>query len=187
MSEPAPARARLCRLRRHQHPRHHAGFGHQRPERARATLGGRLPDQGITERPPAPNSPAEADMVDRLSRAWEAADVDGVIALLAEDVWLRMPPMPLEYQGRDLAAAFLSTVAVRSGRTYRFVPTPANGAPAFGVYQRDLNGSDAHAVGLLAVTLAGGLVAALTRFDNAVLARFGLPRSLPGTGGRRPE
>jgi hypothetical protein len=65
------------------------------------------------------------------------------------------------------------------------VPTRANGAPAFGVYQRDPNGSGAHAIGLLAVTLAGGQIASLTRFDSAVLARFGLPRSLPDTGGRR--
>jgi RNA polymerase sigma-70 factor (ECF subfamily) len=86
------------------------------------------------------------------------------------------------FEGRS---AFLSTVAFRNGRTYRFVPTRANGAPAFGVYQRDPNGSGAHAIGLLAVTLAGGQIASLTRFDSAVLARFGLPRSLPDTGGRR--
>jgi RNA polymerase sigma-70 factor (TIGR02960 family) len=155
-------------------------------KRARATLSRRLPPPGVTEPPPAPNSAAEAEIVDRLTRAWEAADVDGVIALLCDDVWLTMPPMPLEYQGRDLAAAFLTTVAFRQGRTYRFVPTRANGAPAFGVYQRDPHGGDAHAVGLLVVTLAGRQVAALTRFDNAVLPRFGLPRSLPGADSQPP-
>jgi len=36
-----------------------------------------------------------------------------------------------------------------------------------------------HAMGLLTITLADGQVTAMTRFDNAVLPRFGLPRSLP--------
>ena len=40
------------------------------------------------------------------------------------------------------------------------------------------------AVGLLVVTLAGRQVAALTRFDNAVMPRFGFPRSLPDAGTR---
>lgn len=43
---------------------------------------------------------AEAEIVDRLTRAWETADIDGAIALFRDDVWLTMPPMPLEYQGR---------------------------------------------------------------------------------------
>jgi RNA polymerase sigma-70 factor (ECF subfamily) len=30
------------------------------------------------------------------------------------------------------------------------------------------------------LTLAGDRICALTRFDNSVLPRFGLPRSLPG-------
>ena len=97
-----------------------------------------------------------------------------------------MPPMPLEYQGRDLAAAFLRAVAFRRGRRYQFVPTRANGAPAFGGYQHGPHGGDAHAVGLLVITLAGRQIAALTRFDNAVLPRFGLPRARPDTG-RRPQ
>jgi len=151
-------------------------------KRARAALSRRQQPAGDAEPPPAPNSAAESEIVDRLTRAWEAADIDGVIALPRDDVWLTMPPMPLEYQGLELAAAFLSTVAFRPGRRYRFVPTRANGSPAFGVYQRGPHGSDGHAVGLLVVTLAGRQVAVLTRFDNAVLPRFGLPRSLPDAG-----
>jgi len=36
-----------------------------------------------------------------------------------------------------------------------------------------------HANGMLAVTLAGDRIRARTRFDNSVIAKFGLPRRLP--------
>jgi RNA polymerase sigma-70 factor (ECF subfamily) len=36
----------------------------------------------------------------------------------------------------------------------------------------------AHAFGLFVVTLSGDQVSAITRFDNAVFPRFGLPRTI---------
>ena len=35
---------------------------------------------------------------------------------MTEDAWLRMPPVPLEYQGRELAGRFFEMVAFRQGR-----------------------------------------------------------------------
>jgi hypothetical protein len=90
-----------------------------------------------------------------------------------------MPPVPLEYQGRALAARFLTATAFRPGRTSRLVATRANGQPAFGVYVRDPRAHVAHANGLLVLTLAGHRICAMTRFDNSVLPRFGFPRALP--------
>jgi RNA polymerase sigma-70 factor (ECF subfamily) len=146
-------------------------------KRARATLARELPvpDQP----PPAPSSPVEQDLLNRLVRALEDGDVDAMVALMTDDAWVRMPPVPLEYQGRDLAGRFFSTIAFRQGRRYRFVPTRANGQPAFGVYLLDPLTQVAHAFGLFVITLAGDRVSAITRFDNTVLPRFGLPRSLP--------
>jgi RNA polymerase sigma-70 factor (ECF subfamily) len=131
------------------------------------------------EPPPRPNSPGEQDLVARLTRAFEANDVDGIVALLTEDAWLRMPPVPLEYQGRELVGRFFATVAYRQGRRYRLVATRANGQPAFGIYRRDPTARIAHANGLMVLTLAGNQVSVITRFDNSVLPRFGLPRTLP--------
>ena len=59
------------------------------------------------------------------------------------------------------------------------VPTRANGQPAFGVYLRDPVTGVGRAMGLLVITLAGDRVSAITRFEAAVLSRFGLPRTLP--------
>ncbi len=91
-----------------------------------------------------------------------------------------MPPVPLEYQGRELAARFHGAVTFRHGRRYQLVPTRANGQLAFGTYLRDPSGGPRHAMGLLVFTLTGDQCCAITRFDNNVLPRFGLPRTLSG-------
>jgi RNA polymerase sigma-70 factor (TIGR02960 family) len=145
--------------------------------RARATLRARLAACPEREPPPPPGSAAERDMVARFSRAFEADDVDDIVALLTEDVWLSIPPLALEYHGREVAARFLA--AVRYGRHYRVVATRANGQPAFGVYVRDPSAPVAHANGLLVLTLAGHRIGVMTYFPASVFPRFGLPRTLP--------
>lgn len=89
------------------------------------------------------------------------------------------PPLPLEYQGRELATRFF-ILAFRTGRRFRLVATRADGQPAFGVYERDRHSPVLHANGLLVLTLAADRGSMITRFDTSVLPRFGLPRSLPG-------
>ena len=146
-------------------------------KRARATLRRRLPP-GDREPPPAPDSPAERALVERLTRAFAAGDPDSIVALLTEDVWLSMPPLPQEYQGRDVAARALSAFFGR-GHACQLVATRANGQPAFGMYVQDPHASVLHATGLIVITLTGSKISAITRFDTGVLARFGLPRTLP--------
>ena len=148
-------------------------------KRARGTLRSHLAGRGTHKPAPAPDSPAEREIVARLARAYEAGDLDGIVELLTDDVWLMMPPTPLEYHGRELAASFLENVSLRSGRTFRLVPTRANGQPAFGFYVQDAHGEVGRATGLLVLTLSGERISALTHFDNSVLPRFGLPRMLP--------
>jgi len=147
-------------------------------KRARATLQRRLPSPAGREPPPPPGSAAEQALIAQLTRAFETGNVDELVALLTDDVWVTMPPVPLEYQGRELAGRFFSHVAFRQNRRYRLIPTRANGQPAFGVYLRDPLTDAGHAMGLLVITLTGGQVSAITRFDNAVLFRFGFPRTL---------
>jgi RNA polymerase sigma-70 factor (TIGR02960 family) len=145
-------------------------------KRARATLSRELPAEA--QGPPPPGSAAEQELVTRLVEAFEAADVDGIVALMTKDAWLRMPPVPLEYQGRELVGRFFATVAFRQGRRYRLVPTRANGQPAFAVYLLDPLTGLSHASGFLVVTLSAHRVSEITRFDNTALPPFGLPRTL---------
>jgi len=149
-------------------------------KRARATLARQLVDAADREPPPPPHSPVEAELVTRLTAAYETGDVEALVSLMTEDVWVAMPPVPFEYHGRLLAARFHTAVAFREGRTYRLIPTRANGQLAFGAYLRDPAGGPSHALGLLVLTLRGGRIGAITRFDNSLLPHFGLPRALPG-------
>jgi RNA polymerase sigma-70 factor (ECF subfamily) len=63
---------------------------------------------------------------------------------------------------------------------YDLVPTRANGQLAFGAYVHGGAGGIRHGAGLLVVTVTAERICALTRFDNDVMASFGLPRSLSG-------
>ncbi len=130
--------------------------------------------------PPPPGSARERALVQRFTQAYEAGDVDDVGALLTEDAWLIMPPVPPRYQGRELIARFLAATGFRPGRSARLVPTRANGQPAFGLYVRDPQAPVAHANGILVLTLGGSQISAMTGFPgNSALPIFGLPRTLP--------
>ena len=84
-------------------------------------------------------------LLDHFVRAWETADVDGLVALLKADATLAMPPSPSWYQGREAIRAFVAaTVFAEEGMfggkapgRWRLVPTRANASPAFALYQRD--------------------------------------------------
>jgi RNA polymerase sigma-70 factor (TIGR02960 family) len=145
-------------------------------KRARATLQRRRPG-AAGRQPPAPGSAAEDAIVARFVRAWESADLGALVDLLTEDVFVSMPPVPFEYEGRDLAARFCGSI-FGAGRRFELIPTRANGQPAFGAYLRGADGTS-HGTGLYVLTLDGGRIGAMTRFDNDMLPWFGLPRSLP--------
>jgi RNA polymerase sigma-70 factor (TIGR02960 family) len=147
-------------------------------KRGRATLERRRLPASVLETPPAPDSGPEAAIVGKFVSAWESADLDALVALLTDDVFMSMPPMPFEYEGRAAVARFCASI-FDSGRRFDLVPTRANGQPACGAYVRAPDGVS-HGVGLFVLTLTGDRIGAMTRFDNSVLPWFGLPRTLPG-------
>jgi RNA polymerase sigma-70 factor (ECF subfamily) len=147
-------------------------------KRARASLQHQRSAKGGRELPPAPGSPAEDLIVAKFVTAYESADLDALIALLTDDVFMSMPPMPLEYEGRDVVARFCA-ILFAAGRKIDLVPARANGQPAFASYVSSPAGVR-HATGLIVLTLSGDRICAMTRFENSVLPWFGLPRSLPG-------
>jgi RNA polymerase sigma-70 factor (TIGR02960 family) len=146
-------------------------------KRARASLQHRLPAAGH-ERPPASGSAAEDALVARFVSAYESADLNALVALLTDDVFVSMPPMPFEYEGRELVGRFCASL-FGAGRRFDLVPTRANGQPAFGAYLRAATGIR-HGTGLIVLTLSGDRISAMTRFESSALPWFGLPRSLPG-------
>jgi|SRR5579875_846000 len=143
-------------------------------KRARAALDGEMPE---TLKPPAPRSAEERELLARFVEAFVADDIDGVVALVTEHAWFRMPPADVEYQGPAKIGAMLRAIAeFRVGERLRLLPAHANGQPGFGTYRIDPESGLSRPVGLLLLSLTERRVAALTWFVGAApLAAVGLP------------
>ena len=112
-------------------------------------------------------------------KAWENADVDGLVALLKQDAILAMPPSPSWYHGRENIGLFVaSTVFADEGmfggnalHRWRLVSTYANAAPAFAIYQRSET-NQYQAFGIHVLELKAGRISQLTSFIDPTLLRF---------------
>ena len=144
-------------------------------KRARATM-----DATRTSDPPAPapDSPEERGLLDRFVAAFTELDVDALIALMTDDAWVRMPPLPFEYRGTQAAHRFFTALNAHRRGIARMVPVRANGQPAWGEYRRDPTTGVLHVTGIEVVGLAGNRISEIIRFEAALAPYFGLPRTL---------
>lgn len=147
-------------------------------KRARAVMRSGLPAHGNGESEPAPHSPAEKALVDKFVRALQSADIDALVTLLTDDVRLAMPPIPLEYQGRESVGRFYAALYAQ-GPKYDLVQTRANGQLAFVSYLRATAGQERRGSGMIVLALRGQKICDITRFDATVLRWLDLPPSLP--------
>jgi RNA polymerase sigma-70 factor (ECF subfamily) len=148
--------------------------------RARRAMAEREP----SVRPAVHTTDADRRVLDEFVEAFEEAEIDRVVALLAEDATFAMPPTSDEHRGAEAIARFLNDrFRWRGAAHLTLVPTRANGDPAYGCYLRDPLSPVAWAHGLLVVTIHAGRITALTRFlGDDVLRGFGLPAVLPRNG-----
>lgn len=124
-------------------------------QRARATLA-RRPSAPPT---PAPGSPEEQQLAARFAEAFAADDVAGVVSLLSDDAWLRMPPAQHEYHGPRAIGEFLrAATSWRPHRPFTLTPTRANGRPAF------ICALEGQAAGVIVLDPRAGRLGAVTRF-----------------------
>jgi RNA polymerase sigma-70 factor (ECF subfamily) len=142
-------------------------------KRARATL---KVEHAAQPSPPA-FSAEEKRVVDAWCEAFSRMDIPRMVDLLTEDAWLRMPPLPFEYRGRDAAVGFFSAMSTGI-RHDRIVHTRTNGQPAYAAYGEDPITGMWHCRGLFVITLAGERVHEVTRFEPALAALAGLPRAI---------
>ena len=128
---------------------------------------------------PLPKSPAESAVVGRFVDALEHFDLNGLVALLTDDARLTMPPESPEFRGPQAIAGFLGELPFWGGEL-KVVLTRANNQPAFAYYVPDPCAPIWRVVGMMVLTLRDSQVSALARFgDVGLLARFGLPRTMP--------
>ena len=144
-------------------------------QRARATMGERLPDRSQQATLRALGDARTRAIVQTYTDALERGDVDTVLDLLSEDATWSMPPYVQWYQGLESIAEFL-----RSGpgtERWRHLATWVNAQPAVGCYRWD-EGRGVFAADVVDVlSLSGdGRIAAVTAFIDAELfLRLGLP------------
>lgn len=145
-------------------------------KRARSTLEAARSQQ---RPPPVPGSALERELTERFMAAFTSHDIDALLALMTDDVWVRMPPLPLEYHGLQDVGRFFAAISAHRNAISHLVPTRANGQPAWGEYALDPLTGSLRCVGLLVARFSGDLVSELTHFETAVVPYFGLPRTLP--------
>jgi RNA polymerase sigma-70 factor (ECF subfamily) len=137
----------------------------------------RARDAIASQRSPAPA--VDPDAIARYLDAWERADTGALIALLAEDARLAMPPLADTYTGAAAIGAAIGEMvfAPAGAGAFRFVAVEAAGVPAYAAYLRD--GAGWKALALHVVETAGGRVTSITAFmDPALFERFGLAATL---------
>jgi len=155
-------------------------------QRARKTVDEKLPPASQQETLRTLGDEAVRATVERYMDAWERGDVEAVVALLAADATLTMPPMATWYRGADVVV-FLRDWAL-SGRVYgaegnrrvRVLPARANGQPAIATYSWDPEQGRHLPTVLQVLTFTGSEISEITGFvDPSVFPGFGLPDSLP--------
>jgi RNA polymerase sigma-70 factor, ECF subfamily len=145
-------------------------------ESVRATAG--RPQPGITE-------PRVQEFLERYVRAWQLADIDGFVQLIAEDIQFSMPPLTAWFEGREAVAVFIENVVFAPARPHgvRLRAGRCNGQPAFATYEPDRQGRlAASGLQVLQLVIVDGqpLITALVSYrDPALAIRCGLPAVLP--------
>jgi RNA polymerase sigma-70 factor, ECF subfamily len=149
-------------------------------QRARLTVSNRY------GRPSRPGAMQAADpgslrsLLERYVRAWEAADVPGLVALLRDEAVLSMPPGSV-VTGAGQIGAFLEKTVLASGGRRRLLPTRANRGPAFVVYAHADADAPLRALAVVLLETEGRHVARINAFfDPRLFARFGVPEELAG-------
>ena len=115
-------------------------------------------------------------------RAWQTADINGLMTLLREDATFSMPPIPSWYQGRTTIGGLvgITIFAGEANGRWRLIPTRANGQIAFGLYR----GNPAQGIytfyAIQVLTFTEGQIADIITFRNQALAKaFGLAETTP--------
>ena len=144
-------------------------------QRAHTTIDNRLPDRSQQTTLRTLDDQELRTVVDHYTEAWAHNDVDAIVQMLTDSATLAMPPIVTWYRGLEAIEIMFRTVAFAHGRSWRMLPTSANGQLALGTYERDSSGVYApHGVTVL--TLRGNKIHEIAAYYGPwMLERFGLP------------
>jgi RNA polymerase sigma-70 factor (ECF subfamily) len=148
-------------------------------QRAHKVVDERLPARSQQETLRSLEDDQIRGLVESYVDAWERADVDAVVALLAEDVAIAMPPTPAWFRGRDVVGRFLARRPLGGALRWHGVAVRANGQLGVGFYQWSDEAGAFIPHGVNVLTLDGDKVAEITAFlDPGTIESFGLPAKI---------
>jgi RNA polymerase sigma-70 factor (ECF subfamily) len=133
-------------------------------QRARAATDDRLPEQSQQATLRLLGDDELRAIVDGYVDAWERGDVDAVVAMLAEDAALAMPPLASWYRGRESIATFLRGWPLSGAWRWRHVAAHANGQPAIGCYVWDEDEQGYLPFAIEVLTIRDGRIGEVTAF-----------------------
>jgi RNA polymerase sigma-70 factor (ECF subfamily) len=134
-------------------------------QRARETLRNHLSADPLEWEHPETSDSVERSLLERYMDAWNRRDVDGLVALLAEDARVAMPPTAAWYEGRHAIAVFLANNPLApTAPRHIHVPTRANRQPAFAVFVADDDGSPLRPLGISVLRIRDGLISEIDVF-----------------------
>jgi RNA polymerase sigma-70 factor (ECF subfamily) len=149
-------------------------------QRSRQTLGERLPERSQQATLRSLGEPRVRELVQRYVDAWERHDVDAIVAMLAEDVVISMPPFPSWFRGPEVIVHGASNPECGFSKPRRHIPLRANGQLAVAIYQWDDEQGSLLPVAIEVLALGGDRVIESTGFlDPGLFVHFGLPAELP--------
>jgi RNA polymerase sigma-70 factor (ECF subfamily) len=132
-------------------------------------------------RRPALPEPEQQALVERFMAAWNAVDIDGLVALLTEKAVMTMPPERIRVAGSLAIGHFFATVP-QQGRLDEILllQTATNRQPALAAYARHDDGTH-RPYGLMVLQL-GPLISTIFGFpDPWLFQQCGLPQELSGS------
>jgi RNA polymerase sigma-70 factor (ECF subfamily) len=123
----------------------------------------------------------EAALMRRFQDAWEAVDIEDLVALLADDALMTMPPVSARVAGAANIAEFFATQPLE-GRLdlIRLLPARANGQPALAAYAADPDSGRYAPYGVMVLAVEGDRITGITGFPDRpdLFVRLGLPLDL---------
>jgi RNA polymerase sigma-70 factor (ECF subfamily) len=134
-------------------------------QRARATIDARPGVEANTEL---------ETIATRYIDAWQAGNIDALVALLHADVIVSMPPVPTWFRGADAARAFFGP---KMGVPRRMLRVAGADTLMFASYRGMQAPYEGYAIQVLHV--AGGLITEMHAFvDSKLLPKFDVPLQL---------
>ena len=151
-------------------------------QRARERLGQEARERTLGAAHHPSSAEVERRVMDRFQRAWADMDLEALVALLADDALLTMPPEDMRFHGARVIGQFFATVPL-GGRLdrIRLVPARANRQPALAAYADEEIPGVHDAYGVMVFSIRGDRIGAITGFPRRpdLFLRLGLPARLP--------